>query len=374
MVHPINTLRSSFDTLSVNGLLWTRNEVMAWTRTELQSLPPCLQELAGFLQCWWDETPWMEVHTSGSTGVPKRMQVTKEQMIQSAALTCRTLGLQAGQTALLCMNLRYIGAMMMVVRALTAKLKLIVREASGHPLSTVNEAIDFAAMVPLQVYNSLEHPQEKQRLSEIRSLIIGGAAIDSEMEARLQTLSGAVYVTYGMTETLSHIALRRINGVEASNFYRPLAGVTVSLSPTDSTLCIHAPHLCDEVIRTRDVASINPNGSFRIHGRLDNVINSGGIKIQIEELEQRLRPLLGDGIAVTHIPDGRLGQAVVLLVAGQGRTLPKQEQLKSQLPRFHSPAYVLPIEQLPLTPNGKIDRAACRDYALKATSSTLPTN
>lgn len=141
--------------------------------------------------------------------------------MQSARLTCEFLNLQPGDKALLCMNLRYIGAMMVVVRSLIAGLNLFVRPATGHPLADINESLKFAAMVPLQVYNTLQVSVEKERLQQTDILIIGGGAVDSALEAEIKRLPGAVYSTYGMTETLSHIALRRLNGASASEHYYP---------------------------------------------------------------------------------------------------------------------------------------------------------
>ena len=167
--------------------------------------PPALWDLYLFLNEWFDASPVITVHTSGSTGVPKGLVVRKDRMMQSARLTCEFLNLQAGDTALLCMNLRYIGAMMMVVRSLVAGLNLVVRPASGHPLSDVEVPLKFAAMVPLQVYNTLRVPEEKERLEQTDILIIGGGAVDDSLEAEMSALPTAVYSTYGMTETLSHI-------------------------------------------------------------------------------------------------------------------------------------------------------------------------
>lgn len=140
--------------------------------------PPCGLYL--FLEKWFDASPVITVHTSGSTGAPKELVVRKDRMMQSARLTCEFLNLQAGDTALLCMNLRYIGAMMVVVRSLVAGLNLIVRPASGHPLSDIEEPLRFAAMVPLQVYNTLRVPEEKARLEQTDILIIGGGAVERQ--------------------------------------------------------------------------------------------------------------------------------------------------------------------------------------------------
>lgn len=335
--------------------------------------------LYNFLQEWFSESPLMTVRTSGSTGQPKKMQVSKDKMMQSARLTCEFLGLQAGDSALLCMNLRYIGAMMVVVRSLVAGLNLIMRPASGHPLAGISEPLKFAAMVPLQVYNTLQNPSEKHQLMQTEILIIGGGAIDEALEAELKSLPIAVYSTYGMTETLSHIALRRLNGTSASEHYYPFSSVNLSLSP-ENTLVIDAPLICDETLQTNDIARIYPDGSFTILGRKDNVINSGGIKMQAEELEKILRPYIPVRFVITSVPDPRLGQAVTLLIEESterkeldGKELGNkdselnekdiEEKLQEILEPYYRPQYILKTRHIPQTENGKVNRAECRALA-----------
>lgn len=203
--------------LLLEGKEYTPDDIRRCMVRGVENYPSAIWDLFLFLQEWFNDSPLLAVHTSGSTGVPKKLMVRKEQMMQSARLTCEYLNLQAGDTALLCMNLRYIGAMMVVVRSLVAGLNLIVRPASGHPLSDIHEPLKFAAMVPLQVYNTLQVPEEKERLKQTDILIIGGGAVDAGLEADIQSLPGAVYSTYGMTETLSHIALRRLNALRLPN-------------------------------------------------------------------------------------------------------------------------------------------------------------
>ena len=324
--------------------------------------PPALWDLYLFLNEWFDASPVITVHTSGSTGVPKGLVVRKDRMMQSARLTCEFLNLQAGDTALLCMNLRYIGAMMMVVRSLVAGLNLVVRPASGHPLSDVEVPLKFAAMVPLQVYNTLRVPAERKRLEHTDILIIGGGAVDDSLEAELKTIPIAAYSTYGMTETLSHIALRRLNGEAASKCYYPFPSVELSLS-AENTLIVKAPLICDDVLQTNDIACLCSDGGFTIAGRKDNVINSGGIKIQAEEMENRLQPFIPVPFAVTAVPDPRLGQALTLLIAGKPDIKELENKLQAVLETYYRPKHMFITELIPQTENGKIDRTGCRILA-----------
>ena len=348
--------------LLLQGMEYTAGDISRLVAEGAENCPPALWDLYIFLEKWFDASPVITVHTSGSTGTPEELVVRKDRMMQSARLTCEFLNLQAGDTALLCMNLRYIGAMMVVVRSLVAGLNLIVRPASGHPLSDIEEPLRFAAMVPLQVYNTLRVPEEKERLEQTDILIIGGGAVDDTLEAEISALPTAVYSTYGMTETLSHIALRRLNGETASKHYYPFPSVELSLS-AESTLVIKAPLICGEVLQTNDIACLYPDGSFTIAGRKDNVINSGGIKIQAEEMEKRLRPFIPVPFVVTSVPDPRLGQALTLLIAGQVDVRELESKLQMVLDAYHRPRHIFMTESIPQTENGKTDRAGCRILA-----------
>lgn len=336
-----------------------------------------------FLQEWNSPSETLLVHTSGSTGKPKPMWVEKKRMLNSAHITCDFLGLRPGNTALLCMSLGYIAGKMMVVRSIERKLRLFSVKPSGHPLSDESLAkmvemdFDFVAMVPMQVYNTLQVPQERERLSRIKHLIIGGGAIDDALAAELRRLPGAVWSTYGMTETLSHIALRRLNGEEASEWYQPFDCVGVSLNG-EGCLVIDAPLVCSEPLVTNDIAEIKqqeassvasscseasssskvsfPHVLFRIKGRKDNVICSGGIKIQIEEVEDLLRRHLNAPFVLAKKKDEKFGEIAVLVT--ESSDLEDVEAISRQvLPKYWVPRQYLHFDQLPMTETGKPKRA-----------------
>ena len=339
-----------------------------------------------FISEWNNEAQTIHVQTSGSTGAPKKLNVRKDRMIESAKMTCNFLGLQSGDTALLCMNLDYIGAKMMVVRSLVRQLHLVQVAPSGHPLATVDVPITFAAMVPLQVYNSLHVPEEREKLRQIKHLIIGGGAIDDVLAAQLHDFPHAVWSTYGMTETLSHIALRRLNGLESSSWYTPLQGIKVTTN-ADDCLVIDAPKLCDTPIVTNDIAEIRATSTsegknalaFRIIGRRDNVINSGGVKIQMEELERLMRPFLTMPYMVTKRKSEKFGEIVVLMVEkegdDEGATVEEKSELPMlrailrllhrALPRYWEPRLYLSVDRIPMTETGKLNRALAQQMAEK---------
>ena len=332
--------------------------------------------LEDFLSEWNNDSDRVLVHTSGSTGKPKPMMVEKKRMLNSARITCDFLGLKPGDSALLCMSLDYIAGKMVVVRSIERHLHLISVSPSGHPLKDVNEEITFAAMVPMQVYNTLQVPEERERLSRIRHLIIGGGAIDAALEKELKSFPGniAIWSTYGMTETLSHIALRRINGDEPSEWYQPFDSVHISQTE-EGCLVIDAPQVCAETLVTNDIVEIEPyiynkveKLRFRIKGRKDNVICSGGIKIQIEEVETLLKPHLEKPFMLAKKKDGKFGEIAVLLTEDEDikkveatvRRLLSDESEKSsdhKKYKYWIPKEFRYVEHLPLTETGKPKRS-----------------
>lgn len=344
--------------------------------------------LEDFFSEWNNDSDRVLVHTSGSTGKPKPMMVEKKRMLNSARITCDFLGLKPGDSALLCMSLDYIAGKMVVVRSIERHLHLISVSPSGHPLKDidlkgvngkdVNGEITFAAMVPMQVYNTLQVPEERERLTHIRHLIIGGGAIDASLEKELQALPGniAIWSTYGMTETLSHIALRRINGAEASEWYQPFDSVKISQTE-EGCLVIDAPLVCAETLVTNDIVEIEPyiynkveKLRFRIKGRKDNVICSGGIKIQIEEVEALLKPHLEKPFMIAKKKDEKFGEIAVLLTEDEdlkkveatirrllsGKSDDPNKSSESKSHKYWIPRVYLHVDHLPLTETGKPKR------------------
>ena len=351
--------------------------------------------LEDFLSEWNNDSDRVLVHTSGSTGKPKPMMVEKKRMLNSARITCDFLGLKPGHSALLCMSLDYIAGKMVVVRSIERHLHLISVSPSGHPLKDINlkdaneknanGEITFAAMVPMQVYNTLQVPEERERLTHVRHLIIGGGAIDASLEKELRSLPGniAIWSTYGMTETLSHIALRRINGAEASEWYQPFDSVKISQTD-EGCLVIDAPLVCAETLVTNDIVEIEPyiynkvekhdkveKLRFRIKGRKDNVICSGGIKIQIEEVEALLKPHLEKPFMIAKKKDEKFGEIAVLLTEDEdlkkveatirrllsGKSDDSNKSSESKSHKYWIPREFRYVEHLPLTETGKPKRS-----------------
>lgn len=290
------------------------------------------------------------------------MLVEKRRMEASARITCQFLGLKRGDTALLCMPLDYIAGKMMVVRAIVWGLQLIDIPPCGHPLKQIDTAPVFAAMVPMQVFNSMQDANERQKLWQIKHLIIGGGAINDDMAAELRQHPNAVWSTYGMTETLSHIALRRLSGPQASEWYEPFDGVNVSTN-ADGCLVIDAPTVCAQPLTTNDIAEIATDGRrFRIRGRKDNVICSGGIKLQIEEMEAKLRPYVNVPFLITKRSDPKFGETVVM-IAETNDIESLKTICKKRLNKYEQPHKYIAVDSIPTTETGKPARAKAMEIA-----------
>lgn len=345
----------------MEGIRYSKAELLQeWKLLESSSSNPFRLELFRFLADWFNDSEEMTVQTSGSTGHPKSLRVLKTQMMNSACATCFYLRLQPMDKTLLCMSLNFIAGKMMVIRALVAGLDLYLSAPTGYPLQSTNTTFRFAAMVPLQLFNSLQVSIERERLRRINILLIGGGALDARLETTLQDFPHAIYASYGMSETLSHIALRRVNGPEATSWFTPMPSVHLALS-TDQCLIVDAPLVSKERLYTNDIAELLADGRFRILGRKDNVINTGGIKVQAEVLESFLSDFMDVPFAITSCADEKFGEIIVLVVEE-----PIDEALLMQtLHAENLPAHQMPKEilqrTLPRTESGKINRAALRN-------------
>ena len=339
-----------------------------------------------FCRRWLAGQEEFTVHTSGSTGAPKPITLRREQMAASAAATGQALGLRPGMAALVCLPVRYIAGQMMLVRGLELGLAMTLVEPSGDPLASLPAAarFDFTAVVPLQLQTLLAGPPGyRARLSGMTAILVGGAPVSAALEQQLASLAAPVWHTYGMTETATHIALRRLNGPDASPWFHPLPGVEIDVDPR-GCLRLRGPMTLGQWLQTNDLIELpstnadplpphrspsTVHGSpFRWLGRWDNVINSGGVKVQVERVEAAVeRAWLALGLAerrcfVAGTPDARLGEAVTLIIEGTPLAAATQEALLAELTarvqRFERPRRVRYLLALAETASGKIDRAA----------------
>jgi o-succinylbenzoate---CoA ligase len=321
-----------------------------------------------FCREWADEKTSFEIQTSGSTGKPKIITLERSSMIASAMATAEALQLKKGQTSLVCLDASYIAGMMMLVRSMEVGMNIIAVEPCANPFEKLEKEtiIHFAALVPYQVKAILDSPQ-KELFNRIEKIIIGGAPLDEPTKLKLQDFSCQFYETYGMTETISHIALKKINKKNKSDYFEILPEVTIRQDER-ACLCIKTSYLKEEVI-TNDVVEMASLNRFIWLGRYDNVINSGGVKIFPESTEKKIEIIflnlnLQSLFFVSGVPDERLGQSVTLVVEGN-LSIEKQNELetnlKKDLSKFELPRSIKFTPQFIKTETGKINRGKTID-------------
>lgn len=317
-----------------------------------------------FIRAWLKGEDSFTLQTSGSTGPPKNITFTRNQMQASAARTVKALGLEQGITSLVCLNTKYIAGKMMLVRALEHGLKIIAVDPASDPYQQISasQPIDFMAVAPLQLQTLLDNPKYFSRLNSMKAILVGGAPVNLSLKTAISNLTCPVYETYGMTETLSNIALKHLNGAMASDYFTPLPGITLSRDNRDC-LIIH-DSIQHEPLITNDVVELHENG-FRWLGRADNVINSGGLKIYPEKVESALENVFQSleiprKYFIGSLPDERLGEAVTLFI--EGSDISKSDILRlqkgiDQLPeKMERPRKAATIAAFQYTPTGKIIR------------------
>ncbi len=320
---------------------------------------PWKEDLMYFIIDWLSESKVIAVQTSGSTGTPKKISLSKKYMEESARMTLNFFGLKPGDKVLLCLPVKYIAAKMMMVRAFTGKLDLYCIPPALNPVSEWTPQLNFAAMTPAQVEKLLESEEGTGFLNRIEKLLIGGSALSNVLEEKIQSLKTQVWHSYGMTETMSHIALRKVNGPNTSDGFVSLPDVSVKKNSHDC-LMITAPHIGVFDLETHDVAEFAGDGSFRILGRTDNVINSGGVKLFPEQIEEKLSAIISADFYIGSQPDNLLGERPLLLIESEPLTKNQMEDLRQKiklcLEKFEIPKEIVFVKSFKRTDSGKIIR------------------
>jgi O-succinylbenzoic acid--CoA ligase len=321
-----------------------------------------------FLQEWFSEKDYVIVHTSGSTGIPKAIKLQKKQLQNSAVATGDFFKLKEKTTALLCLPIEYIAGKMMLVRAVTLGWHLDVISSSSNPLKQHLTSYDFAAMVPLQVENSID------KLHQIKKLIVGGGAVSNSLQEKLQEVTTEVFATYGMTETITHIAVKKLNNLglpkgNATNntFYKILPNTTI-YKDERNCLVIKNTNISDKVIFTNDVVALISDTQFEWLGRFDNVINSGGIKLYPEKIEAELSKIIKQRFFVAGIKDEKLGDKLVLLIeSADTKSIKLQDELIGKMKnsklfsKFEIPKEIYFVDRFIETDSKKIQRKKTLD-------------
>ncbi|GGI57799.1 AMP-binding protein [Winogradskyella haliclonae] len=307
-----------------------------------------------FLIDWLNDDDFVFAETSGSTGVPKRIKLQKQAMVNSAIATGDFFGLKPGDKALNCLSSSYIAGKMMLVRAMILGLEIDCETPDSKPLFDTNKGYDFCAMVPMQVSESIE------KLDTIKTIIIGGSKIVPSLLERIKNSPLKFYETYGMTETVTHIAIKPLETLtqKGEDFFKALPTVKFTQDKRDC-LIIDAPKLMDVPLITNDVVELKSDKEFKWLGRFDNVINSGGVKLFPEQIEQKLLPIIKKRIIVCAEPDDKFGEKVILIVETTDNI---SEELKTKiyttksLHKYEIPKHIYTTDQFVDTFNGKVQR------------------
>lgn len=303
--------------------------------------------MGDFLMDWLDAKDYINVRTSGSTGKPKLMKVSKQAMVNSSIATGNYFKMEPGQKALLCLPTHYIAGKMMLVRAMILGLELDFVDPTSQPVFDYDRQYDFCAMVPLQLQNKLGD------INNIKTLIIGGAAISKSLEAAIQNLKTKIYATYGMTETVSHIAVKTMNGSKKMGYFKVFPKVTISQDER-GCLVIEAPKLTSERLVTNDVVKLHSPTEFEIIGRIDNMVNSGGVKLFPEQIEAKLSNIINKRFFIASEPDSDLGEKLILILESENNNL-NASTFKS-LGKLEVPKEIYTLPKFKETATGKIQR------------------
>lgn len=296
-----------------------------------------------FILDWFDDRPFIEMKTSGTTGKAKMIRIEKQAMVNSALATGDFFDLHPGNKVLQCLPVKYIAGKMMLVRGFILGLDMDFVAPNSTPLYNNDTEYDFVAMVPLQAQNSLKE------LKNVKKMIIGGVKVNNILENQLSKLPTIAYETYGMTETITHIAAKKV-GEEA---FTVLPGVTISYDEHDC-LVIHAPRISNEVIVTKDVVKLVNENQFVFLGRFDNVINSGGIKLIPEQIEEKLAHKISQRFFVAGKPDEQLGEKLILII--EGKEQPVDQAIFDELDKYEKPKEVVFVSKFKETETGKLIR------------------
>ncbi len=320
-----------------------------------------------FCRDWLNGVQEFPIQTSGSTGTPKLINLTRQQLEASALKTIKLLGLLPGDKMLICLNTEYIAGMMMLARGFLGEMQMTIVEPIANPLKLVpdGELFDFASFVPMQMQKILQDtPVHIPMLNHMKGILLGGAPVNFTLQRELQHLTVPVYHTYGMTETASHVALRLLNGPNAADYYDALDNISLSLD-TRGCLTINGDVTNNELIITNDLVELLTPTRFRWIGRVDNTINSGGVKVQSEIVEVAVAEAMADRepmprFFVTSQPDELLGERVILVMEGEPFSEEEEKDLKTRLKtllkKFERPKKYYYSPAFSETATGKVSR------------------
>ena len=315
--------------------------------------------VARIVKDWLEEKPYFTFRTSGSTGPPKTIKIPREKILHSCDATLEKIDPNRNfRTSLLCLNPEMIGGAMVVFRALYRNMDLHVIPASSSPFESIDSTtpFDLVSVVPMQLKEA-----NTRALNRFRTILVGGAPL----AAFDKPTTATVYSTFGMTETVSHFALKNVNEAH----YECIGDVEIH-ERDDSRLALKGTLTNNELCITNDLIEFVSPKKFRWIGRADFVINSGGIKLNPETIEAKLGSRIDTPFLITHVPDEKLGQRVVLVVESAGGELPDPALFESLTP-YERPRNVYRLDKFILTPSGKVNREATRNLLLGNTKERM---
>lgn len=308
------------------------------------------EKVMRFIDEWMDETDCVLAHTSGSTGTPKPIRLLKQDMLQSARATCEFFGINETSTMVMPLSVDYIAGKMMIVRAMVSGAILWIEAPSNSPLIQNYGDIDLLPVVPSQILSIIDKSNNRQ----IKNLIVGGGAIPANVETKLIASGINAYSTYGMTETCSHVALRKI--AHEQDLYEALPGIRFSTDDRDC-LIVNAPYFSFKKLQTNDIVELVDDAHFKWVGRYDNVINTAGIKVFPEEIEAVLSTIIDAPFYIIGTPDDKWGEAVTLYIEGKMVDVDNiEKQTRCLLDRYRVPKKIICVDRFERTESGKIKR------------------
>lgn len=328
---------------------------------------PYEKKVLEFCSTWIKKPDFLQVSTSGSTGKPKTVNISREQILHSVGATQKKLKLQKDDHALACLDVEYIGGKMMLIRALEIGMRLTILSPASDPFKEVRleRPIDFIALVPLQLHTILESVQ-RDLLDSCKAILVGGAPLSLTLEKSLVNCRAPIYSAYGMTETVSHIALRRLNGPQQKDYFEILEEAEIGVDESQC-LWVKSPVTNQQLVQTNDMVELIDAQKFVWKGRKDHVINSGGIKIHPESIEKELEEIWSEldlevRFFVGGLTHSTLGEMVCLILEGTSIPQPIEEQLRyqmvSRLTKYEVPKSIFYVDRFIETPTGKIKRKA----------------
>lgn len=337
------TYNNVHNLFKLNGYHLKRNDLCRVAYSFIKEGDAYEKAMGDFILDWFDNKSYVELNTSGTTGTPKLVRIEKQAMVNSAIATGNFFGLKPGNKALHCLPSKYVAGKMMLVRGLILGLDMDVVEPSSNPLLKNDAKYDFIAMLPMQVQNSVG------KLENVKKLIIGGSKINHELVKELCKLKTEVYETYGMTETLTHIAAKNIK----EEVFSLLPNINIAQDDRNC-LVIDAPGISSETIVTNDLINLVGERQFVLVGRIDNVINSGGIKLIPEKIEDKLSQKIHSRFFVAGMPDIILGEKLVLVIEGEKQIL--DDSIFDELDKYEKPKEFFYVSKFAETDNGKVKR------------------